>query len=146
LCFLFVEIRTMDKVQKLSSNECYTPSSEPFRMQGCLSLREIAAQQAMCGSERYREAENHCPYHWSRRFLQTVSRNLRQHRRVKMTSNTGLSVLQTVDVQEFRELFDCPSYRIYIGFEVLTAVDITSYSPKNVNRRGNFCLTLVWYL
>jgi hypothetical protein len=28
----FVEIRTMDKVQKLSSNECYTPSSEPFRM------------------------------------------------------------------------------------------------------------------
>jgi hypothetical protein len=31
LCFLFVEIRTMDKVQKLSSNECYTPSSEPFR-------------------------------------------------------------------------------------------------------------------
>jgi hypothetical protein len=22
----------MDKVQKLSSNECYTPSSEPFRM------------------------------------------------------------------------------------------------------------------
>jgi hypothetical protein len=32
LCFLFVEIRTMDKVQKLSSNECYTPSSEPFRM------------------------------------------------------------------------------------------------------------------
>jgi hypothetical protein len=33
LCFLFVEIRTMDKVQKLSSNECYTPSSEPFRSQ-----------------------------------------------------------------------------------------------------------------
>jgi hypothetical protein len=32
LCFLFVEIRTMDKVQKLSSNECYIPSSEPFRM------------------------------------------------------------------------------------------------------------------
>jgi hypothetical protein len=32
LCFLFVEIRTMDKVHKLSSNECYTPSSEPFRM------------------------------------------------------------------------------------------------------------------
>jgi hypothetical protein len=31
-CFLFVEIRTMDKVQKLNSNECYTPSSEPFRM------------------------------------------------------------------------------------------------------------------
>jgi hypothetical protein len=28
----FVEIRTMDKVQKLSSNECYTPSSEPLRM------------------------------------------------------------------------------------------------------------------
>jgi hypothetical protein len=27
-----VEIRTMDKVQKLNSNECYTPSSEPFRM------------------------------------------------------------------------------------------------------------------
>jgi hypothetical protein len=26
--FWFVEIRTMDKVQKLSSNECYTPSSE----------------------------------------------------------------------------------------------------------------------
>jgi hypothetical protein len=24
--------RTMDKVQKLNSNECYTPSSEPFRM------------------------------------------------------------------------------------------------------------------
>jgi hypothetical protein len=23
LCFLFVEIRTMDKVQKLNSNECY---------------------------------------------------------------------------------------------------------------------------
>jgi hypothetical protein len=22
----------MDKVQKLNSNECYTPSSEPFRM------------------------------------------------------------------------------------------------------------------
>jgi hypothetical protein len=32
LWFLFVEIRTMDKVQKLNSNECYTPSSEPFRM------------------------------------------------------------------------------------------------------------------
>jgi hypothetical protein len=32
LCFMFVEIRTMDKVQKLNSNECYTPSSEPFRM------------------------------------------------------------------------------------------------------------------
>jgi hypothetical protein len=32
LCFLVVEIRTMDKVQKLISNECYTPSSEPFRM------------------------------------------------------------------------------------------------------------------
>jgi hypothetical protein len=32
LCFLFVEIRTMDKVQKLNSNECYTPSSEPFGM------------------------------------------------------------------------------------------------------------------
>jgi hypothetical protein len=31
LCFLFVEIRMMDKVQKLSSNECYTPLSEPFR-------------------------------------------------------------------------------------------------------------------
>jgi hypothetical protein len=29
--FLFVEIPTMDKVQKPSSNECYTPSSEPFR-------------------------------------------------------------------------------------------------------------------
>jgi hypothetical protein len=26
------KIRTMDKVQKLNSNECYTPSSEPFRM------------------------------------------------------------------------------------------------------------------
>jgi hypothetical protein len=25
-------VRTMDKVQKLNSNECYTPSSEPFRM------------------------------------------------------------------------------------------------------------------
>jgi hypothetical protein len=32
LRFLFVEIRMMDKVQKLCSNECYTPSSEPFRM------------------------------------------------------------------------------------------------------------------
>jgi hypothetical protein len=32
LCFLFVEIRTMDKVQKLNSNECYTPSSEPVRI------------------------------------------------------------------------------------------------------------------
>jgi hypothetical protein len=32
LCFLFVEIRMMDKVKKLNSNECYTPSSEPFRM------------------------------------------------------------------------------------------------------------------
>jgi hypothetical protein len=30
--FWFVEIQMMDKVQKLSSNECYTPSSEPFRM------------------------------------------------------------------------------------------------------------------
>jgi hypothetical protein len=30
-CFLFEEIRTMDKVQKLNSNECYTPSSEPLR-------------------------------------------------------------------------------------------------------------------
>jgi hypothetical protein len=29
--FWFVEIRTMDEVQKPSSNECYTPSSEPFR-------------------------------------------------------------------------------------------------------------------
>jgi hypothetical protein len=28
------EIRTMDKVQKLSSNECYTPSSEPYRRLG----------------------------------------------------------------------------------------------------------------
>jgi hypothetical protein len=27
-----VEIRTMDKVQKPSSNKCYIPSSEPFRM------------------------------------------------------------------------------------------------------------------
>jgi hypothetical protein len=34
LCFLFVEIRTMDKVQKLNSNECYAPSSEPFRNNG----------------------------------------------------------------------------------------------------------------
>jgi hypothetical protein len=33
LYFMFVEIRTMDKVQKLNSNECYTPSSEPFRKQ-----------------------------------------------------------------------------------------------------------------
>jgi hypothetical protein len=32
LCFLFVEIRTMEKIQKLNSNECYIPSSEPFRM------------------------------------------------------------------------------------------------------------------
>jgi hypothetical protein len=31
LCFLVVEILTMDKVQKLNSNECYTPSSAPFR-------------------------------------------------------------------------------------------------------------------
>jgi hypothetical protein len=30
--FWFVEIRMMDEVQKLSSNECYTPTSEPFRM------------------------------------------------------------------------------------------------------------------
>jgi hypothetical protein len=30
--FLFVEYRTMDKVQKLNNSECYTPSSEPFRM------------------------------------------------------------------------------------------------------------------
>jgi hypothetical protein len=36
LCFLFVEIQTMDKVQKLSSSECYTPSSEPFRKQNNL--------------------------------------------------------------------------------------------------------------
>jgi hypothetical protein len=30
--FLFIEFRTMDKVQKPSSNECYTPSSESFRI------------------------------------------------------------------------------------------------------------------
>jgi hypothetical protein len=36
LSFLFVEIRMMDKVQKLSSNECYIPSSEPFRMYNVL--------------------------------------------------------------------------------------------------------------
>jgi hypothetical protein len=29
----------MDKVQKLSSNECYTPSSEPFRMYDASSLQ-----------------------------------------------------------------------------------------------------------
>jgi hypothetical protein len=28
----------MDKVQKLSSNECYTPSSEPFRIYECNTL------------------------------------------------------------------------------------------------------------
>jgi hypothetical protein len=42
LC-LFVEIRTMDKVQKLSSNECYTPSSEPFRMYYNTCLEEVHA-------------------------------------------------------------------------------------------------------
>jgi hypothetical protein len=29
--FLTLEYRTMEKVQKPSNSECYTPSSEPFR-------------------------------------------------------------------------------------------------------------------
>jgi hypothetical protein len=35
------EIRTMDKVQKLNSNHCYTPSSEPFRMYILKDLKRI---------------------------------------------------------------------------------------------------------
>jgi hypothetical protein len=38
---LFMESRTMDKVQKPSSNECYTPSSEPFRRHLLLIVRTI---------------------------------------------------------------------------------------------------------
>jgi hypothetical protein len=32
LCFPVIEFRMMDKVQKPSINECYTPSSEPYRV------------------------------------------------------------------------------------------------------------------
>jgi hypothetical protein len=32
LCFLVIEFRTMDKVQKPNIDECYTPSSEPYRV------------------------------------------------------------------------------------------------------------------
>jgi hypothetical protein len=30
--FYFLECRTMDRVQESSNSECYTPSSEPFRI------------------------------------------------------------------------------------------------------------------
>jgi hypothetical protein len=32
LDFVHLEFRTMDKVQKPNINECYTPSSEPYRV------------------------------------------------------------------------------------------------------------------
>jgi hypothetical protein len=48
LCFLFVEIPTMDKVQKLSSNECYTPSSEPFREE----CRLLGYKNPVCTSQK----------------------------------------------------------------------------------------------
>jgi hypothetical protein len=57
LCFLFVEIRTMDKVQKLNSNECYTQSSEPFRMYRPIGLYEfIQDLQDFRFSQRYPHA------------------------------------------------------------------------------------------
>jgi hypothetical protein len=37
----------MDKVQKLSSNECYTPSSEPFRMDSKVVLKVKTAQRVL---------------------------------------------------------------------------------------------------
>jgi hypothetical protein len=80
-----------------------------------------AAQQAMCGSVRYREAETTVPAcHLSRHFFWTASRNLYKTCTKKWPAaicpgDTKSLVQQTVDVKEYRELFDCPSY-IYCLF------------------------------
>jgi hypothetical protein len=34
---VFLEYQTMDRAQKPSNSECYAPSSEPTRNQGCMS-------------------------------------------------------------------------------------------------------------
>jgi hypothetical protein len=75
---------------------------------GCV-MTGIAAQQAMCGSVRYRDAETtHCP------CLPLVTPLPLQNLHVEMISNIlsnryELTVPQTVDVKEFWELFDYPS-------------------------------------
>jgi hypothetical protein len=58
---------------------------------------------------------NHYPCYLSRRFVRTASRKLLQNVHVEMTSKTLFrrykhKMHQAVDVKEFRELFDCPSY------------------------------------
>jgi hypothetical protein len=68
-----------------------------------------AAQQAVCGSVGYREAEStvpvlSCPSNCIAQPLQNLH--------VEMTSDAMSRwdevVSQTVDIKEFRELFDCP--------------------------------------
>jgi hypothetical protein len=71
----------------------------------------VMTQQAMCGSLRCRDAEvpvPACPL--SRCLLRTASRNLRENCSNALSRRYELMAHQTADVDEFRELFDCPSY------------------------------------
>jgi hypothetical protein len=56
---------------------------------------------------------NHRPYHLPSRFLRTASRNLCRTCKYKwpvtLSRRYGLKVHRTVDVQDFGELFDCPT-------------------------------------
>jgi hypothetical protein len=78
----------------------------------------VMTQEAMCGSVRCCEVEATVPaYHSSHRILPTASRSLCQNFQVQMTSNSlsrwyELTVHQTIQVKEFRELFGCPSYSL----------------------------------
>jgi hypothetical protein len=80
-------------------------------------MTRIAVRQAMRGLVRYRSAE-------TKLSLQLVSPLPLQNLHVEMTNNTlsrgyELVTHQAVEIEEFRELFDCPLKIIHPHYIIL---------------------------
>jgi hypothetical protein len=107
-CLLEVHFHSREQS---SHSEWHLQSTVVGWWQECFSRRGISAQEAMCGSVRHHDVETTVAVTCRTASPNCIVAQPLQNLHAEMTSNTlstryELKVQQTVDVKEFRELFD----------------------------------------